>query len=67
MPRTAYQGVVPFMINGSRVYFHSAHTNLSNFGSQKHAEVYMDEWEAQARYLEFARTYCRGGRSVNNF
>ncbi|CAJ0947017.1 unnamed protein product, partial [Mesorhabditis belari] len=58
MPRTAYQGVVTFLANGTRVFFVSELTNIEEFGSQSHSQVYNPDWEHQGRYLEFARQYC---------
>ncbi|CAJ0574909.1 unnamed protein product, partial [Mesorhabditis spiculigera] len=58
MPRTAYQGIVTFLVNGARVYFHSDLIQLDQFGNQTHTQVYNPDWEHQGRYLEFARQYC---------
>ncbi|KHN84784.1 Putative alpha-1,3-mannosyl-glycoprotein 2-beta-N-acetylglucosaminyltransferase [Toxocara canis] len=63
MPRTAYYGVVTFMLGASRVYAIPASLNVNkNFTSRPTSDFYIEDWDKMTRYLDFQETYCKPGK-----
>lgn len=63
MARTAYYGVIPFLIDGARIYAVSGKLDLDKpFGSISSREIYTDDWDKMSRYLDFAELYCKPGK-----
>ncbi|KAI1704591.1 GNT-I family domain-containing protein [Ditylenchus destructor] len=63
IPRTAYYGVVTFLHEGLRFFLTHEHLNLDKpFGSMPSSSVYLTEWEAMSKYLDFAELYCKKTR-----
>lgn len=63
MARTAYYGIVPFMIDGVRVYAIAGNLDLDvPFGSMPSSKIYNDEWDQMNRYLDFSELYCKPGK-----
>lgn len=60
MPRTAYYGIVTFMIGTDRFYAVSGKLNVSklNFDRNPSSAYYDENWDKMTRYLEFQETYC---------
>ncbi|KAI1710849.1 GNT-I family domain-containing protein [Ditylenchus destructor] len=63
IPRTAYYGVVTFLHEGLRFFLTHENLNLDlPFGSMPSSHVYLTEWEAMSKYLDFAELYCKKTR-----
>ncbi|VDK49579.1 unnamed protein product [Anisakis simplex] len=63
MARTAYYGIVSFMLGSSRVYAISAHVYADpNFLSRPSSDFYTEDWDKMSRYLDFQETYCKPGK-----
>uniref|UniRef100_F1KYW1 Alpha-1,3-mannosyl-glycoprotein 2-beta-N-acetylglucosaminyltransferase n=1 Tax=Ascaris suum TaxID=6253 RepID=F1KYW1_ASCSU len=63
MPRTAYYGVVTFLLGVSRIYAIPAALNENlDFISQPSSAFYNTDWDKMTRYLDFQETYCRPGK-----
>ncbi|KAH7725358.1 UDP-GlcNAc:a-3-D-mannoside-beta-1 [Aphelenchoides avenae] len=63
MARTAYYGVVPFMLDGVRIYLIHKNLDLTKpFGAVPSSSVYDEKWDLMSRYLDFAELYCRASR-----
>lgn len=68
MPRTAYYGVVTFLLGVSRIYAIPAALNENlDFISQPSSAFYNTDWDKMTRYLDFQETYCRPGKYVSNY
>uniref|UniRef100_A0AC34RKS6 Alpha-1,3-mannosyl-glycoprotein 2-beta-N-acetylglucosaminyltransferase n=1 Tax=Panagrolaimus sp. JU765 TaxID=591449 RepID=A0AC34RKS6_9BILA len=60
MARTAYYGIVPFRIDGAKVYAVHGDLDLTKpLGSEPSSKLYSDEWDKMTRYLDFAEFYCK--------
>lgn len=63
MARTAYYGIVPFMVNGARVYAVHGNLDLSkSFEQFESSDLYHEDWDKMSRYLDFAEMYCKPGK-----
>jgi alpha-1,3-mannosyl-glycoprotein beta-1,2-N-acetylglucosaminyltransferase len=63
MARTAYYGVVPFFVDGIRIYLIHKNLDLNRpFGTFSSQEIYDEKWDKMARYLDFSEFYCKPSR-----
>uniref|UniRef100_A0A1I7XXH2 Alpha-1,3-mannosyl-glycoprotein 2-beta-N-acetylglucosaminyltransferase n=1 Tax=Steinernema glaseri TaxID=37863 RepID=A0A1I7XXH2_9BILA len=63
MARTAYYGIVPFMISGSRVYaVHGRFDETLLLSGASSSVVYTQDWDRMNRFLEFEELYCKSGK-----
>uniref|UniRef100_A0A914Y5K7 Alpha-1,3-mannosyl-glycoprotein 2-beta-N-acetylglucosaminyltransferase n=1 Tax=Panagrolaimus superbus TaxID=310955 RepID=A0A914Y5K7_9BILA len=63
MARTAYYGIIPFMVNKARVYAIHGNIDLSKpLGSFESSSLYHEDWDKMSRYLDFADMYCKPGK-----
>jgi alpha-1,3-mannosyl-glycoprotein beta-1,2-N-acetylglucosaminyltransferase len=66
MARTAYYGIITFMVNGARVYAVHGNIDLSKpLGTFESSSLYHEDWDKMSRYLDFADMYCKPGKYVD--
>ena len=62
MTRTAYFGVVPFMVGGARVYAVPTWLNSTSLSAGEGVAAYDKKWDMQSKFMDFEKTYCKPSR-----